>query len=177
MKLLSQTEIKQRKDAEIVRDITRLKTTKEALAKSRAELDESNARFEIALANQRRRWIDEESEATKRLESIEKKIKEQELALIPIAEEREKAHNLFIDAEKVLSRADKMEEELEQSTLLLEEKLDAVSDFEEELKQREIKLQIKEEAVEERSKVVENLSKELTVKMTEFYKNNLIKNG
>ena len=78
MKLLSTQEVKDRKQAEIARDIGKTENVKKALDKVTTQLNDAEARFNIALAGQRVRWANEEKEYLERLDGIKKEIKSAE---------------------------------------------------------------------------------------------------
>ena len=172
MKLLSPEEIKKSKDADLARDLVRIKTTKGTISKLTAELNDLNARFEVALSNQRTRWITEELEFVRRIELLKDEIADLEKQLIPIAEEREKANNLMKEAEEASEEVERKTKEIDDLQDLLEEKLDGIHEREQELNDREEKLKVREKAVEERAQVVKNLSDDVTKKLEEYYKIN-----
>lgn len=129
MKIFSPKETKDHKEEEIARDILRVQTVREALKKSQTELDDTNARFEIALANQRLRWTQEESEAIARISELNREIRDLEQRILR-----------FVPIESNGSKVDNLEE-------LLQDKLDEVSERESNLDFREKILIIREAAV------------------------------
>ena len=94
MKLLTPQEVKDRKQAEIARDITKTENIKKALEKSTNQLNDINAKFKLALAGQHMRWAKEEEEYIKRIEILKDEIK---------ALEEEKRTIIPIDVEKIRS--------------------------------------------------------------------------
>jgi hypothetical protein len=179
MKILSASEIKQASESERVKDITRTETTKKALAEVQRQLDESEAKFEVALANQRSRWANEEETATRKVLSLAEEIKNLEekkrLALIPIEREKEIAHNLFIQAESTLQEAKETAKKAEESLqhnqeleVILQEKIDGLSERENKLDYRDRNLVLREEAAIAEREQIKKLSQELSIKLTKL---------
>lgn len=177
MKLMSPAEIKQASESERQKDILRTDTTKKALSSARDELNEVNAKFEVALANQRLRYANEEKEAVTRLDGIRAEIVSAELKLkelsFPIAKEREKAHDLFIQAEttakdlqKKLKEADDLRVKNEEMSEVLSRRLDEVSDRETKVVHLEKDIQAKLLSLQEEKVMIKNLSKELSIKLS-----------
>lgn len=177
MKLNSPKEITDRKQAEIIKDIARTKEVKEELNKAIKELEETDAKFKLALSNQRVRWAKEEEQALDELNKIKIEIevserKKKEM-FVPIEEREEKSHNLFIEAERTYQNArhelhlsEQAKEKNEEMSTLLQEKIDDISDRETDLALREQKVIVREKAVEEERAQIKNLSSELSIKLT-----------
>lgn len=179
MKLLTPTEIKQSSESERTKDIARTTSVKSTLAKAQAELDEVNAKFELALANQQIRWAKEEEEAIKTIASLNEELKtlykQREVLLIPIDEDRNKAHTLFKEAEKVLEEAKGKDREVnllkthwEDMSDLLTSRLDELSDREENLNEREQHIVIREDAIKAEREQIRQLSSELSNKLNKL---------
>lgn len=177
MKLLTPKEVVDRKQAEVVKDISRTESVKKALDTVTGQLNESEARFAMALSNQRVRWSREEQEATNRIKELNEEIKTLEdklkTSIVPIEEREKKSYALFIEAEKVLADAHSKLHESEQikesnsvNEDLLMDKLDSFHEKQQDLDLRESKLIVREKAVEEERAVIRNLSKELSIKLT-----------
>ena len=179
MKLQTVKEVTDRKQAEIAKDIARTTQVKEALEKVTKELNESEARFSVALANQRVRWSYEEEKALDRLKSLNKEIEMAEevkkTSLIPIEEREQKSYALFTQAEVAFKDADikrgeldslKAEEEILIETL--EEKIDSLTEREQSVSEREQKVLIKEKSLEEERDMIRKLSAELSIKLQNF---------
>lgn len=177
MKILSATEIKQAKEVELTKDIVRTESVKNALDKATQQLNETDARFELALANQRTRWAKEEEEATQKILSMQAEVKKleklKEQALIPIEKEKELAHNMFKEAEKVLeeariekNRADERYEECEELRERLMNRLDEAAERATLLDNREQHILIREEAIDSERDQIKKLSKELSIKLS-----------
>lgn len=176
MKLLSTKEIQDKKAAELSKDISRTESVKKALETATNELNETNARFNLALANQRVRWTQEEKEALDQVALVTEEIKVLEIKkkelCIPIEEREKKSYALFTEAEKVLAEAhskfkeaERLQQENERTTELLQEKLDGVYETESSLEEREKKVYIRELAIEEERDSIRKLSQELSIKL------------
>lgn len=170
MKLFSASEVKQANEKELAKDILRTKSVKDALAKSTTELNDISARFELALANQRIRWQQEEDVARDKLALIEQKIREQESRIVPIEPNSEEVHNLYEQAKKLKAEAEGMIKDSEDVAIAFQDRLDALYEKEEEINIREQKIQIKEKAIAGQENMVKNLSKELDLKWKEYFK-------
>lgn len=179
MKILSPSEVKQANEAERVRDITRTESTKTALTKVQQQLDEVEAKFELALSNQRIRWSKEEEEATTKVlkltEEVKKLEEQKRLALIPIENEKQLAHNLFIQAEAIISDAKSSAKEAEQQRLnhqklsdTLQERLDELTDREVDVARRENELILREHSLQLERENIIKLSQELSIKLTKL---------
>ncbi len=170
LKLFTPAEIKQANEKELAKDILRTKSIKDALAKSTTELNDVSARFELALANQRVRWQQEEDEAKGKLAEIEQKIRAQESRVIPIEPNSEEVHNLYEQAKKLKAEAEEMIKDSEDVAVAFQDRLDALYEKEEEINIREQKIQVKEKAIAGQENMVKNLSKELDLKWKEYFK-------
>jgi len=179
MKILSASEIKQATESERVKEIARTESTRTALAKVQSQLDEAEAKFEVALANQRSRWANEEEVATRKVLTLAKEIQDLEekkrLALFPIEQEKEKAHNLFIQAEAVIADAKLSAKEAEKHRLhhqelsdILQSKLDDLSDKENEVEEREKAVSLREQSLLIERETIKKLSEELSIKLTKL---------
>lgn len=177
MKLLSPKEVTDKKQAELVKDITRTKEVKTELEKKTSELAQVNAQFDVALAGQRMRWASEETEALHRLDAIKHEVEvleKRKIELLSPIEEREKksydllnaAESTFTEAQKKMQAVETIGEENERTAELLEDKLDGVYEKETELEEREKKVTVRELAVEEERALIKQLSSELSIKLT-----------
>lgn len=167
MKLLSPTEIKAAKESELSKDLLRTEAIKTALSSVTSNLDISEAKFEVALTNQRLRWSKEEQEYTSRIRLLEIEVKSLEAArvkaLIPIEEEARKAHDLFVEANAKLNTAIAVKKQADDGlvraddlTELLQSRIDSLSSKESDIELREQKIVIKEEAIDkERAQITE----------------------
>lgn len=176
MKLLTPTEIKASKETELAKDLLRTEAVKSALAAITADLDLTEAKFTVALSNQRIRWAKEEQEASERLQLIEVTIntlqRQRDELNIPIEAEAKKAHDLFTQAEIVLDDARKTQHESEQAkqyngelAVLLQDKLDDMAERETAVELREQKVAIREQAVDAEREQIKQLSSELLSKL------------
>lgn len=176
MKLLTPKEVADRKQAETAKDIIRTKEVKETLESLTKDLNETEARFNVALANQRIRWVKEEEGYLERLSSLKKEIdvleKQKKEACIPIEERERKSYDLLNAAESAFKeslekgkKADERMNEVEQMADMLQKKLDDVYEKETELEEREKKVLVRELAVEDERKMISHLSAELSTKL------------
>ena len=176
MQLLSVKELSNKRESESLKDIERTKLTKEQLNFVTKSLEDAEAKFNLALANQHIRWKQEEEEAVKRIEELNKEIKELEVKktsiLVPIEEREKKSYALFAEAEKLhqelieqknINNDEKIK--TDETCRLLEEKLDKVSEKEVELDQREKEIIVKERAIEAQRTMIKDISAELSIKL------------
>lgn len=179
MKLLSTNEVKDRKQAEITRDIARTTETKEALQTVTDQLNITNAKFNVALAQQRVMWANEEKKCMERIGGLTEEIRQLEIkkkeALIPIEEREKKAYALFTEAEKVFNDAVQKEgdaidreNEANDQIEMLQEKLDTLSEREQDVVLREQKVLIREKAVEDERIMIKDMSADLSIKLKDL---------
>lgn len=173
MKLLTPKEIKDRKAQETARDLIRVKETDEVVRKVNIRLANAEADFETALARHKRQWAEEEIQHSKRVEEMEKEVKELEdkkrQALIPIDLYKDQADALFKEATSALSVVKEKERIIEETQDRLEEKLDAVGEREQTLQKDEEKWLIKKQGIEQQAADVETGIEKLTAEMASFY--------
>lgn len=174
MKILSPKEIKDEKTKEFSRDTIRTKTLKETISNLEQELNLVEARFDLTLKNQGVVWSGKETEHLDIINGLKTEIKhlegERQPLLVPIEYLNKEAHTLFSEAEKALERAQGIEEENQNTSDLLQDKLDAISEYESDLKDREYKVISREKEIDERGDILRNLSAELDDKWNDFYK-------
>jgi hypothetical protein len=176
MKVLKPQEVKNSRQLEIERDLSKIDSTKKALEEVTTELENTEARFEIALANQRIRWSREEQESTDRIQNLELEVKklskQREVLLMPIELVKEKADNMFKEAEQALLEANKLKDHNNDLQILLQDKIDTYTTLQTDLNLRDQKTKIKEEALEKQSEISRNLSQELSKKWEEYFLSN-----
>lgn len=172
MQLLSVKELSNKREFERLKDIERTKLTKEQLNFVTKSLEDAEAKFNLALANQHIRWKQAEEEAIKRIEELNKEIKELEVKktsiLVPIEEREKKSYDLLIEAEKTFNEALEKQKYNDEITILLEEKLDSLHELETSLEEREKVLQVKEKANEDQRLIIKNLSDGLSNKLSKL---------
>ena len=179
LKLLTPTEIKTANEAERVKDISRIESARNALKKVQQQLNETEAKFQLSLAGQQKRWAKEEEEATIRLNNLQTEMKvlekQREELLVPIEDEKKKAHDLFIEADKIFNEAHRklndahiLKEDYEYKLELLQTRLDELSEQDQKLTLREKTVTIREEAVIAERAQIKKLSEELTIKLTKL---------
>lgn len=179
MKLLSATEIKSIKEAELKRDVIRTEGVRDTLNKTVAELNDVNDKFELALANQQKRWAKEESEAISRMDALNREVEELEAkrkeAGIPIANLEKKAHTLFNAAEAVLKDAKEKQKQVDEKRQYIDDlgeklqlKMDSLSEKEQDLEERMQRLVIREEAIASERDQIKKLSKELSTQLSKL---------
>lgn len=173
MKILEPKQIGQGKAQELTRDSTRLNTVRESLKSEQSKLDDIEGRFEVALANQRIRWANEEKDYLDRIEPLLGEIKalkaERDRLLVPIEIEVVRAHNLTREAETALADATRQSEENYQRADILQERLDDVSERELTVKNKEQKYDTQQLMLDNKQQKVDSLATELNAKWQEFF--------
>jgi len=151
MKFLTPKEVKDNREEAITKGILRLRALRDAIKEAEKEYNNTDARFEVALANQKLRWANEEKDAVERIEALKREIKnfseEKARLLIPIDQKREEAHTILKQAEEKRDEADALLD-------VLHKRLDEVSDKEYELSMREQRIEIKEKALEGQANMI-----------------------
>ncbi len=169
MKLLSIKEVSDKKESERLKDIERIRLVKEQLGIVTKSLEDSEARFNLALANQHLRWKQAEEEAVKKIEDLNKEIKELEIKkssiLVPIEEREKKSYDLQARAEVILNHALDKEKDNDELTKILEEKIDSLHEWETSLQEREKVLEAKEKANEDQRLIIQKISESLSLKL------------
>lgn len=176
MKLMTPAEVKTSREAELKKDIMRTQGVKSALNKVNEQLTDTEARFEVALANQRVRWANEEVEATERLQKLLDEIKAKEIErdnlLIPIEAKQKKTDDMYATADNLVRELTDKKREAEQSKqesidlqTILTARLDDISEREQNVGEREQKVQIREESARMERENIRKLSKELSSKL------------
>jgi len=166
MQLFSAAEIKSSKESELARDLLRTKSIKEALDKVRTELNEANASFDLALANQRVIWSKESEEASEKLKGLLKEIDEaqktRDRLIIPIDLDRQKADNMIKEANDLLVEVNNKKKDVEELSDILEKRLDEVSERDEELGNRERRILSQEKGISDQQKVIKETTDNIT---------------
>jgi hypothetical protein len=176
MILLKQQEINAAKEAQVAKDILRAESTKSALKTVQNKLDDTEARFDVALANQRIRWANEEADSVNRLDELNKEIalleERKRIALIPIDDLRKKAEDIFKSAEDTFAEAkaklhdaEQTGEDNEKLSEILENRVDDLTGREVDLLTREKALTVKELSIKEERELIKKLSNELLIKL------------
>lgn len=172
LKLLTPTEVKAAVSKEETRTSTRINVTRETLTALEKKLSTTEADFEAMLARQQVVWAKEEEEHVKdvvrRQEEIRSLEKQREPLLIPIELEQKRAHDLYVEAEAVLSKAKQKQKDNEDVGEILQQRLDDVEDRADELTSRDAKTAAKEETNRNREKVIGDLSSELQKRWNDF---------
>lgn len=172
MKILEPKQVSQGKALELTRDSAKLTTVREALKSEQSRLDDVEARFDIALSNQRVRWANEEKEATERISALLDHIRDLEQQrnrlLVPIDIERQRAHTLLKDAETALLDANKAKDENECAAETLQKRLDDVSERELLSKDREQRLDTREMLVKSKEERASSMWAEIASEQTKF---------
>ncbi len=161
MKLLTPQATKEGQGSQLAREALRVKEMATVTDKARKDMANAQAEFQTALAKNRNLWADEEADHNKRVLEMLAEIKQlnklREQALIPIEAVKEDAAKLMVDARIYLAKAKKQTEDLELTTELLQDKLDAVGQKEQDLKaveqrqlSREVGIKLQTEQIHER---------------------------
>lgn len=174
MKLFTSEEIKSSKATELARDVMRTSDIKKALDKARTELNNVNAQFEVALANQRVKWISEEEVALGKIRDLETELKvlerRKQQALIPIDLYQQRVDNINKEANDKLKSATDKQFYVDELSEKLEEKLDEVSEKDQSLQKREENLFVKEKAVQMQEEGNKKMSQEINTRALFFIK-------
>ena len=174
LKLYTAEEIKSSKATELARDVMRTSDIKKALDKARTELNNANAQFEVALANQRVKWISEEEVALGKIKVLETELKvlerRKQQALIPIDLYRQRVDNITKEANDKLKSATDKQIYVDELSEKLEEKLDEVSEKDQSLQKREENLFVKEKAVQMQEEGNKKMSQEINTRALFFIK-------
>jgi len=174
MKLFTSEEIKSSKATELARDVMRTSDIKKALDKARTELNNVNAQFEVALANQRVKWISEEEVALGKIRDLETELKvlerRKQQALIPIDLYQQRVDNINKEANDKLKSATDKQIYVDELSEKLEEKLDEVSEKDQSLQKREENLFVKEKAVQMQEEGNKKMSQEINTRALFFIK-------
>ena len=174
LKLYTAEEIKSSKATELARDVMRTSDIKKALDKARTELNNVNAQFEVALANQRVKWISEEEVALGKIRDLETELKvlerRKQQALIPIDLYQQRVDNINKEANDKLKSATDKQIYVDELSEKLEEKLDEVSEKDQSLQKREENLFVKEKAVQMQEEGNKKMSQEINTRALFFIK-------
>jgi len=174
LKLYTAEEIKSSKATELARDVMRTSDIKKALDKARTELNNVNAQFEVALANQRVKWISEEEIALGKIKVLEDELKvlerRKQQALIPIDLYQQRVDNINKEANDKLKSATDKQFYVDELSEKLEEKLDEVSEKDQSLQKREENLFVKEKAVQMQEEGNKKMSQEINTRALFFIK-------
>ena len=174
LKLYTAEEIKSSKATELARDVMRTSDIKKALDKARTELNNVNAQFEVALANQRVKWISEEEVALGKIRDLETELKvlerRKQQALIPIDLYQQRVDNINKEANDKLKSATDKQFYVDELSEKLEEKLDEVSEKDQSLQKREENLFVKEKAVQMQEEGNKKMSQEINTRALFFIK-------
>ena len=174
LKLYTAEEIKSSKATELARDVMRTSDIKKALDKARTELNNVNAQFEVALANQRVKWISEEEVALGKIRDLETELKvlerRKQQALIPIDLYQQRVDNINKEANDKLKSATDKQIYVDELSEKLEEKLYEVSEKDQSLQKREENLFVKEKAVQMQEEGNKKMSQEINTRALFFIK-------
>lgn len=152
IKLFSAEEVKTSKATELARDVVRTADIKKALDVARTELNDANSSFEIALADQRVKWLSEEEKAIAKIRDLSLELttlqKQKAELLIPIDSDRKKVDNMIKEAKDIMSEAIHKQSYADELSEKLQDRLDEVSETQQSLQAREEHLFVKEKGIE-----------------------------
>lgn len=173
MKLLKAEEVKTANQQQITKDTLRTLASKKALKEVSSELDEANAKFELALANQHVRWAKEEEEALLTIQKLENEVKKLEVkkaqALIPIDIIKQNAYDLLKGAEKVMVEARSKDNEAELRLESLTDRLDEVGERETKVESLEQYIYIRQKNLILQEEGQKKLRETLQEKWSEYF--------
>jgi hypothetical protein len=169
MKLLSQTQVQQNKDAERYRDSIRTQEVQKALQKSHEELAKAQKEFYTTMAENSLKWSLEEADHTARVREMKSEIELLEArkkeALTPIKLYEERAARIFKEAEDKEYRVEVKEREVDELRERLEDKLDEVGQREVDANRRDKELDLRERGIEAQARQTMDSSHNLTQQM------------
>lgn len=172
MKLLTPSEIKEAKERETARDVSRYHEVKSELKKTESALAKAGADFSALLASQQKAWALEEQAHREDVRAREKEIEELEQRrsrlLVPIDLERHIAENELKEAHETLTRTKEKEEQVDQLHELFETRLDELEEREHLVAVREWKANDRDKVLHTRNTVTEEASRTLTKKLEDF---------
>lgn len=175
MKLLSQAQLQQLKDAEIRKELIRSQEMDKQTKKSREDIAKAQTDFFDTLAKNRETWAKEEQSHLLMVKEMSDEIKKLEkrkgLTLVPIKIEQDRIDMQLKFIEKTRKELEKEKENLSILQDLLEDKLDAVGECEQDVALKEQKATAKALQIETRSSDVEAKIKALNAQIIEFMRN------
>lgn len=172
MKLLSPQEIKDLREQNITRDLLRANEAEEVAKKSRLNLAASEADFYKSLAAQKDRWAEEEREHRERKNQMKSDIDELEAkkinALIPVGILKNGVYDRMDDAVAFLAKLRKRENDIEELTEKLEDKLDETGEREINVKKEETRQLLVQQGINRQIESTKQGTEKLTNALTEF---------
>lgn len=173
MKLLSNQELANKRQAEQARDVFRIEQIRETLNEETSRLNILEAQFHKRLNEQRKQWADEEAKALGEIERLQKILSEYETKersfFFPIDAVERKAHDNYEKSKHALIEAQKTQKECDELEDKLQEKLDDLSEKEADLNQREKKIVIHEQGIRDQQNQTKQLSQELVKEWQKFH--------
>jgi len=169
MKLMPSPQAKQAVDSQTQQDLIRASEAKLELRNALNELNQAESSFKLALVNQHIHQMNEETQNNEvkkaLLDEIKVLEKRREQLLIPIEEEKQKAHNILTSAEEIKQKNLATEVALEQKAELLENKLDDVSEQLEIIVTRTVGLDQRELGIKKQAEMTKNFCDDMTSKI------------
>jgi hypothetical protein len=152
MKLLTATESKDLKEQQRVRDILRTEEIEKAAKEARLRLANAEADFNTTLARNRDQWAKEEQEHSTRIEEMSNEIRileaRKEVALEPVYELKKRYEAELAEVQRVLAITNKKQQDNEELSEHLQDKLDEVGGREQDVLREIQRLQIQKEGIE-----------------------------
>ncbi len=172
MKLLTPAAQQDLKEQVALRDILRTQELNKASEEARISLAKAEQEFNEVLARNRAQWATEEEEHSQRVKAMKLEIDDlmakKMNALIPIGILKDGAYDRMDDAVAFLARLRQREENIEDLTEKLEDKLDTVGAKEQDLLQLDRSLKLREEGIERQSQAIRANSQALGEQMAVF---------
>ncbi len=172
MKLLTPSAQKDETQVELSRDVIRVQEVKKVVEDWNKKLAKAEADFSLMLAGQRDRYALEELEHEKRVKEMKQEVDTLEAkkyaALVPINILKEGGVNRLEEAEKFMASLRKREDDAEELTERLEEKLDEVGERELVVKNEQRRLRLLQEGVERQQDFIKSQNEQLTKSLSEF---------
>lgn len=172
MKLLSPLQNKDLKENQTVRELLRTQEVNKASEIARKNLAKAEADFQDTLARNLLKWEEEEEEHFKRVQEMKVEINGLEAkrlnSLIPLGILEEGVDDRMQDAVTFLANLRLREENAEDLTERLENKLDEVGQKDQDLKKKERQLLLREEGIERQTESTVLGAKRLSEEMTKI---------
>jgi hypothetical protein len=172
MKLLQPSQIKDLKSQEVVKQILRAKEVENIVNNNNLKLAKSEMDFNTALVRYREVWEEEEKAHRQAVNAKEKEIeileKKKQQALIPVQELIDKYTNQLKEIDTMRKELKQKEITIEETTELLQDKLDMVADKENVLIIKEKELQNKQHSIDIQNDMSKRGAELLTKQITDF---------
>lgn len=170
MKLLTPVQVKEQKAREQQLEIIRAQEYQKVADKSRRNLADAEASFNLMLATHRTRWATEESDHAKRMVEMTKEVEMLEnrkiKALEPVLERENRAVEALEEAKEHIATLKLKEADNDDLKERLEDKLDEVGQREQDVLLWETRIKMQNETLKRREEYIAEQNKRLVDEMT-----------